>query len=269
MRLGLEAGAETLDLAVELDIRGVPIDAGALVENGVDATLAPLRERGLSVCQIGAFGFNPLAPDEGQKALLSAVIPLAAETGCPYIVINGGNYHPNSFGAVEPRNYDDAALDEVAAVLAPVVAQAEAHGARIAIEAYLKTAVGTPEAFLSLQAKVGSPALVANVDVTSLYDYWALVDPTASVAHTCNSLAGHYGLGHIKEIGLHEGFHLQAGLVPLGEGPTDWRQVLSLMAPHLPADSWLILEHVLSADEARSSVALLRRAAEEAGVTLT
>jgi hypothetical protein len=40
------------------------------------------------------------------------------------------------------------------------------------------------------------------------------------------------------------------------------------MAPHLPEDSWAILEHVLSPEEGRASVAFLRAAAAEAGVEL-
>ena len=43
MRLGLDAGKDTLDLAVELGIRGVPISADRLARDGVGATLAPLR----------------------------------------------------------------------------------------------------------------------------------------------------------------------------------------------------------------------------------
>lgn len=268
MKLGLEAGKETLDLAVELGISGVPIDAGDLVKNGVKATLAPLQARGLSVCQIGAFGFNPLALSQAQADLLAAAIPLAAETGCPYIVINGGNYHPTGFLGTDARNYTEAALDEVAGVLRPFLAQAEQFGVKLSIEPYLKTAVATPEKFILLKEKVASEALVINIDVTSLYDYWALVDPAESVFHTCTTLAGHYGLGHIKEIALQDAFHLQAGLVPLGQGLTNWQQVLELMSPYLPGDSWLILEHVLSPDEARNSVALLRQAAQQAGVDL-
>ena len=103
MRLGLEAGKDTLDLAVELGIRGVPISADALVKEGVEATLAPLRARGLEVCQIGAFGYNPLSSDTerqaAQTALLEQAIPLAPETGCTYITICGGNRHPSGFGA--------------------------------------------------------------------------------------------------------------------------------------------------------------------------
>jgi sugar phosphate isomerase/epimerase len=269
MRLGIEAGPHTTAAAIELGVGGVPIAAEALVRDGVEATLAPLRAQGLSVCQIGAFGFNPLALDPGQADVLERAIPLAAATGCPYIVINGGNYHPSGFLAADARNFTEAALDRVAEVLAPFVKLAERHGARLSIEAYLKTAVCSPERFLALYEKLGSAALVANVDVTSLYDFWDLVDPSAKVTHVCSALAGHYGLLHLKEVALSEGFHLHAGLAPLGAGTTAWEQVLRLSAPHLPADSWAIVEHVSSLDEARQSIALLRQAAAATGVTLT
>jgi sugar phosphate isomerase/epimerase len=274
MRLGLEAGAQTLDIAAEQGVRGVPISAEQLVTAGVEATLAPLRERGLEVCQIGAFGYNPLSTDRGRQAreaaTLARAIPVARETGCPYIVICGGNYHPSGFGASDPRTFQPQALDEVARALAPMAAMAEQHGAKLAIEPYLKTVVSTPERFLALQEKVESDALCVNIDVTSLYSgFWDLLDPRRTVEHICTALAGHYGLGHVKEIALAEGFHLHAGLAPLGQGATDWAQVLRLVEPHLPADSWLILEHVATPEEARASLSYLRTTAAQAGVTLT
>jgi len=272
MRLGLEAGKDTLDLAVELGIRGVPISAETLARDGVETTLAPLRERGLEVCQVGAFGYNPLSSDAerqaAQTAMLQAAIPLAPETGCTYITICGGNRHPSGFGAGDAYNYTAAALDEVAAALSPLLSLAEQHRVKLTIEAYLKTAVYSAERFLALHARLGSDALRCNVDVSSLYDYWDLWDPRAKVKETCTGLAGHYGLGHLKEIALQDGFHIQAGLAPLGQGPTDWAQVLRLMAPHMPGDSWAILEHVLSPEEGRASVALLRKAAAGVGVAL-
>jgi len=272
MRLGLEAGAQTLDVAAEQNVAGVPISAEQLVTTGVQATLAPLRERGLEVCQIGAFGFNPLSLDrEGQarqRQILEAAIPLAGETGCRYIVICGGNYDPSGFGRAHPRNYREEALDETARGLAPVVHLAERHGAMISIEPYLKTAISTPERFLALKEKVGSDALRVNLDVTSFYGYWDMWDPLSSVQHTCATLAGHYGLGHVKDVALQDGFHIHISLAPLSQGVTDWAATLRLMAPHLPEDSWLILEHVQTAEEARTSLAYLRTAAREAGVEL-
>ena len=272
MRLGLEAGSETHDLAVELGIHGVPVSMNQILDNGVEATLAPLKDRELQVCQIGAFGYNPLSTDREsqikQTKMLKAVIPLAPDTGCRYIVICGGNYHPSGFGAGDARNYTDQALKEVAAALVPMVDQAAKAGVYLSIEPYLKTAVYSPERFLSLQSMVGSDALRINIDPTSLYDYWDLWDSEHKVTDVCTKLAGHYGLGHIKEVALAEGFHIHAGLAPLGTGVTNWAQMLQLMAPHLPDDSWVILEHVQSAEEARNSYALLQKAAASVNVTL-
>lgn len=274
MRLGLEAGPHTHDLAVEHGIKGVPISVNDLVNQGVDLTLAPLQDRGLQVCQIGAFGFNPLSTDTETQArnaaALEKAIPLAKDTGCPYIVINGGNYHPSGFGAGDVRNFTDAALDRVAEALKPLLESAEKHGAKLSIEAYLKTAVHSAGTFLALKEKAGnSDALRCNIDVTSLYDYYDMWNPAPKVEQICNGLAGHYGLGHLKGVALREGFHVHMELAPITDDPTDWVQVLTLMAPHVPDDSWVILEHVLTPEEGRASLAHLREAAAKAGVELT
>lgn len=273
MRLGLEAGRDTLDAAVELGIRGAPIQAADLADKGLEATLAPLRERGLEACQIGAFQVNPLSDDaaaqEAAQDMLRRAIPHAAATGCPYIVICGGNHHPSGFGAWDPRNDTDEALDRVARVLNPLVALAAEHGAKLSIEPYLKTAVSSPERFHALRERIETPdALVANLDVTSLYDFRDYAAPAARCRATAEGFAGAYGLAHVKDIRLNDGFHLHVELAPLGASPTDWAQVLRLMAPHMPADGWLILEHVSGRDEARESLARLRAYAEEAGVEL-
>lgn len=274
MRLGLEAGEHTHALAVELGINGVPISADKLVQDGVDAVLKPLQDRGLSVCQIGAFGFNPLSTDSEaqarQAAILAKAIPLARETGCSYLVINGGNYHPSGFGGGDARNFTRQALERVADALKPLLDSAEKHGVKLSIEAYLKTAVNSPESFLALKEMVGATdALRVNIDVTSLYSYEDVWKPEPKVAHICQTLAGHYGLVHLKGVALKEGFHIHIALAPITEDQTDWSQVLGLVALHLPDDSWCILEHILTPEEARASVAHLQQAAKNAGVTLT
>ncbi|MXU64390.1 sugar phosphate isomerase/epimerase family protein [Oceanomicrobium pacificus] len=274
MRLGIEAGADTIEAAVELGIRGVPVDAAELASKGVGATLSTLKKHGLEVCQIGAFGFNPLSEDEAaqetQKDLLREVIPMAADTGCPYIVICGGNHHPSGFGDFDPRNWTEGAFDELVVTLQPFVALAARHGAKIAIEPYLKTAINHPERFHRLRERLSHPeALVANVDVTSLYDFRDYARPDQICREVCQGFSGVYGLGHIKDIGLEPGFHLQMGLAPLGTSPTNWIEVLRMMEPHMPKDSWLILEHLSDIEEARRSTAKLRDYAKEAGVSLT
>lgn len=267
MRLGIEAGSETLSIAVQENISGVPIFLDQLLQDGVDKTLAPIQENGLEVCQIGAFGFNPLAPDaQMQEATrqLEQGISIAAQVKCPYITITGGNYHPSGFLAGDPRNHDEATLGIIATRLKPVLAIAEAHEVKLTIEPYLKAAINSPEQFLKLKGLLGSDALRINIDVTSLYDYQDMLNPSPKVTHICQQLAGHYGLVHIKDVVLKEGFHIHIDLAPLGSSPTDWSHFLSLVAPHIPKDSWLILEHVANAEEARQSLLILKNAADKA-----
>jgi len=273
MRLGLEAGGDTLELAVELGIRGVPVDGGSLVNDGVDAALAPLRSRGLEVCQIGAFGYNPLSSDvdaaKQQAELLRCIIPLAGETGCRNVVIGPGNYHPSGFGHYDLRNFEPQAVHAFADAIAPLVALAEEHGVCLSIEMYLKGVIHSVSQFKALRRLVGCDALRANVDPSSLYTFWHAVHPARAVEDVCTGLAGHYGLVHVKEVAVSEGFHVHMGLVPLGMGHTDWAQMLRLVSPHMPEDSWLILEHVLSPEEGRQSYRVLMDAAGKARVTLS
>lgn len=272
MRLGIEVGEHTLDVAVQHGIQGVPIYINQLIDDGVEQTLKPLQDKGVAVCQIGAFGFNPLSTDvdaqNKQRQMLEQVIPMANDTGCRYIVINGGNYHPSGFLAGDARNFNNKALDLVAQELEPFINLAEKHNVVISIEPYLKTAIHSAERFLQLKQRLDSDALRINIDVTSLYNYQDMWDASAKIETTCNSLAGHYGLGHIKDVELKEAFHIHVDLAPLGSSGTDWSNVLALMSPHLPDDSWLILEHVSTPEEAEQSLALLRQSAEQAGVTL-
>lgn len=272
MRLAIEAGSNTLSIAVKENIKGVPIFSDQLLEDGVEKTLAPIKEKGLEVCQIGAFGFNPLSPEaefQEQTKKLEQIIPLAAQINCPYITITGGNYHPSGFLAGDPRNNDEAALNKISARLKPVLAIAEAHKVNLCIEPYLKAAINSPEQFLKLKDLVSSVALKINIDVTSLYDYLDMLNPNPKVAHICTQLAGHYGLIHIKDVALKEGFHIHIDLAPLGSSATDWSCFLSLIAPNFPDDSWIILEHLASAEEAAQSLLFLKAAATKAKLRLS
>jgi sugar phosphate isomerase/epimerase len=272
MKLALEAGPATLDLARELAVPGVPLDADTLLRDGPAAALAPLRERGLAPCQIGAFFFNPLDPDLAARAAaaerVARLIPLAAEAGCPFIAFAAGSRASDIFGGSHPGNLQDNALADAAASLAPLAALASRHSVRLSLEPHVRSVLSTPERGASLCARVGSPALRVTFDVTNFYGFFDLLDPESMRVRCETALAPCCGIVHFKEIALAPGFHLHAGLTPMGSGPTDWRAVLGTAAKIAPADSWLLVEHCGSADEARASIALVRAAASELGLSL-
>lgn len=274
MRLGLEAGEATLEAAVELGVTGVPIDGGALVERGIDATLTPLRTRGLEVCQIGAFGFNPLSTDRDevdvQTQLLRDLIPKAGETGGRFIVLGPGNYHPSGFGHYDPRNFETSARHAYADALRPMLDLADRHDVYLTIEPYLKGVVNGAEAFDEIRERADSDRLRCNLDPSSLYaGLHDFLDPGPLVTRTVDGLRGHIGLIHIKELAVQEGFHLKMGLAPLAAGHTDWAAMLTAASRHVSEDAWVIVEHCASIDEARQHVAAIREAARAAGISLS
>ncbi len=85
MRLGLEAGEHTFAFAKEYGIRGVTI--------------------GLDLCQIGAFGDNPLGPDSGGYGSAIRAIEVAATLPeRPVVVVPTASYAASVFTGTDWRN---------------------------------------------------------------------------------------------------------------------------------------------------------------------
>ncbi len=273
MRLGLSFGKEQIKLAKELGAGGVSMGVQALVQEGPEKTLAPLRENGLSVCHWTHWWYNPLVQDADKLAqatdTVKRAIPVVADTGCPDIVVNGGNYHPSGFEMSDPRNFTDQAIDEVARVMGPLLKLAEKHGAFLCVEPYIHCVVCTPERFLKLKEKVGSDALMCTLDICNFYTYPTMFTPTEHVRHVCETLKGHYRCVHAKDMIVSPGFHIHIDEADfLGQGSTDWITALQLIDRDMAGDGFVILEHHKTADTVRKGMANLKKAAEQAGVTL-
>jgi sugar phosphate isomerase/epimerase len=264
IQIGIDAASSSISFAREHGVKGVPISSKLIEKDGAGKAAAPIREAGLEVCQINAMGYNPLHPDvelrkeQGERVL--RVLSETEELGCPYVSINGGNYHPSGFLHGDLRNFGDAALEEISRELEPLLSEAEKRDAFITLEPYVKGVIYSAERYLALEQLLGERAgrMRINLDVSSLYDLHALIDPEPFCEDLCTTLTGKIGLIHVKDIKLEEGFHIHANLAPITEGPTNWEQLLRLSLPELPDDSWLILEHVQSSEEAGKSLSLIR-----------
>jgi len=272
MRLGISAGPNSIPIAVEHGAKGAPLQFNLLAQKGVRAAMAPIVEAGLEVCQIMAFAFNALSPErekqEDARRLLEKAIPLAPETGCPAIVVNGGNYDASGFLRGHRDNFTEAALDEAARGLASVVKLAESHGVQIAVEPFIQCVVNTPERFLALKEKVGSPALTVNLDVCNFFAFEDMWRPTEAVARICSALAGHYSLVHCKDLTVSKGVHIHIDETPLGTGMVDWDAAMGLVARDLPADGWFIYEHIKAPEDAQRGMEYLTEICKKHGVRL-
>lgn len=271
MKLGLMMGGDMIAVAKDLGFYSIPVWADELAKKGAKETCRPLRDAGLEVHTIGAFGFNPLNPDtaeqEQQRKVLKKVIDLAADTGARDILINGGNYG-KSFALGHAQNDSDAALDKAAAELAPFLKQAEKRGVYLTIEPFIQCAISTPERFLRLKEKVNSEHLMVTLDVCNFYTYATMWRPTELARHVCGMLRGHYRVAHAKDLRVEEGVHIHIAECPLGDGVTDWKTILTYVKQDLPMDGWFILEHCKTPEDAKYSLGNLLKAAKAAGANL-
>ena len=261
---------EAAEVAQRIGAHGLPLWVNALVPHGPEAATGPIREAGMKVCQIGAFGYNPLSPNREEQAMQAAwlreAIPLVGQVGCPHLVINSGNYDEAGFLRGHPDNFTERALDEVATALEPVLALAEEHGARIVIEPMVHCVVSTPERYVALKQRVRSEALRINLDLCNFFTLGDMWQPTETVERLCGALSGHYDLVHCKDLAVTQDVHIHIDETPLGTGAVDWATAMRHIARDLPADGWFIYEHVKCADDARAGAKLLRDMAQKTGI---
>ena len=270
MKLGMMSGADTIKVAVENGAQGIPLAINALAQKGPQQAIAPIAAAGLEVCQISGFAFNALSSDKAkqaeQRTLVEKAIPMAPDTGCPVIVVNGGNYDSSGFLCGHRDNFTDKALDEAARGIEPVCRLAEKHGVKIAIEPFIQCVINTPERYLKLKEKVASPALTVTLDVCNFFTFEDMWRPTEAVTRICSALAGHYALVHCKDLAVAKGVHIHVDETPLGTGVADWAAALKFIARDLPADGWFIYEHIKAPEHAPAGMRYLREAAAKAGV---
>jgi len=270
IRFAVDAGSDTVALAIETGCKGVPGDVGSLLASGVDKVVEPLREKGLELCELMCFGLNLLHPEAAlrQRGVdeLCKALPLAKQVGCPYVVTTAGNYNSNIFGLGDPENFTDSALKEAAAGLEEPLRIAEAHGVSICIKPFIKTAVYSAESFLRLKEICGSENLKVSLDVAGVYDVADIWNPVPKTTHVCRALREHIGILHLKEIGMVPGYYVQLELLAHGSGATPWDVVLRECADHVPEDSWVIIEHIESLEDGRAAVPLITRIAQDLGI---
>ena len=199
---------------------------------------------------------------------MNALLPLAARSGSRWIALAGGSLHPDVFGGAHPDNLSDAALEKAAKTLAPLARRAAEFGVRLTLEPHIRSVLATPERAARLCALIGEDAVRITLDPTNFMGFLDLLDPLPLLDRCATALSSCCGMVHIKEITPQPGFHLHAGLAPVGTGRTDWERVLQIADRIAPPESWVLVEHCANAAEARESVRLMRSAAARRGLNL-
>lgn len=273
MRLGLGLGGQGLDArgliaqAKTHGVSGLLMDVSEVRKQTIADWRRLLAENALEVVQVGGWVFNPLRPTPETEAIARDALAAAADLGAPCIIMGGGTRNPNHSFCGHPDNFTDDAITEAAGSLRPLAREAEGVGVVITLEIHFATVLCDWEACRKLIEEIASPAVKINLDAANMIrysDYWSSSD---YIRAGIESLGALIQTCHAKDVVMHDALHLHMDECPAGEGCLNYADIITLVDAHLPADTYMMVEHT-PLDKLPAAMAYIRDSAAQAGVAI-
>ena len=273
MRLGLGLGGLGLDArgliaqAKTHGVSGLLLDVSEVRKQSIVDWRRQLAESALEVVQVGAWALNPLRPTPETEAIARDALAAAADLGAPCIIMGGGTKNANHSFCGHPDNFTDGAIAEAAAALKPLAREAEAIGVLVTLEIHFATVLCDWEACRKLIEEIASPAVKINLDAANMIrysDYWSSSD---YIRAGIESLGAMIQTCHAKDVVMHEALHLHMDECPAGEGCLNYADIIAMVDAHLPADTYMVVEHTPLA-KLPAAMAYIRDCAAQAGVAI-
>ncbi|TAK22816.1 MAG: sugar phosphate isomerase/epimerase [Chloroflexota bacterium] len=173
---------------------------------------------------------------------IEAGIRLAADLGCPSLVLASGSYNPAGRFFADRRNFTPEALDRVAASLRKLVPIAADHCVSIGIEPGTATVVNTPRRMRTLLDMVDSPHVKVNLDPVNWINFYEYFDSGPFLDSMFDLLAENVSAIHAKDCAYENKLCIHISEAPPGQGGLDYHTFLR-RAADLPLDTYFIIEH--------------------------
>ena len=273
MRLGLGLGGQGLD-ARELiaqakthGVSGLLLDVSEVRKQSIADWRRLLADNELEVVQVGGWAYNPLRPTPETEAIARDALAAAADLGAPCIIMGGGTKNPNHSFCGHPDNFTAGAITEAAAALQPLAREAEAVGVLVTLEIHFATVLCDWSACQNLIEEIASPAVKINLDAANMIrysDYWSSSD---YIRAGIESLGTRIQTCHAKDVVMHDALHLHMDECPAGEGCLNYADIIGLVDAHLPADTYMVVEHT-PLDKLPAAMAYIKGCAAQAGVAI-
>ena len=273
MRLGLGLGGLGLDAAGLIEqaktygATGLLLDVSEVRKQPIADWRQQLADNELEVAQVGGWAFNPLRPTPATEAIVRDALAAASEVGAPRIVLGGGTKNPNHSFCGHPDNFSDGAIAEAAATLKPLAREAETAGLLVTLEIHFATVLCDWNACRKLIEAVGSPAVKINLDAANMIRYEHYWNSSAYIREGVESLGEMIATCHAKDVVMHDALHLHIDECPAGEGCLNYADIIGLVDTHLPADTYLVVEHT-PLEKLPAAMAYVKDCAAQAGVAI-
>ncbi len=199
--------------------------------------------RGLKI--VGLYGYyNLVDPDPAKRRRGEQRMQFLIENwkrfGCPIIATETGTLNPKSEWLESPENATEKAYQDCRATLARLAKAAAKTGAIVAIEAYWRNVIDSPERTERLFRDVNSPALKLVMDPCNYFRKEDLARMQPMLEEIFRRVGRQTALAHAKDVkAAADGTDLPAS----GLGVLDYPLYLRLLAG-LDRELYLAVEHL-------------------------
>ncbi len=224
------------------------------------------------IAEVGAWGNNPISPDDATRELsvdnTIAALELADRVGAR-VCVNVAGSRGETWDGPHPDNVSRDTFDRIVESVRRIVDAVKPTRTAYALEAMPFTLPDSPETYVELLDAIDRPAYTAiHFDPVNMIHAPRLAYDTAGFLRRCFDLLGpRIRSVHAKDIALRGDLTVSLPEVPPGEGVLNYGVFLREIGK-LNADLPVLIEHLPDAETYERAAAFVRSVAERVGVAL-
>ena len=246
-----------------------------LDETADDATVAAFeraaREADIVIAEVGAWGSNPISPDEESRRAAIRFnqerLALADRIGA-LCCLNVAGSRGATWDGPHPDNLTPDTFDLIVQTVREIIDGVKPQRAYYCLETMPWVFPDSPDSYLCLHKAIDRQRFGVHLDPVNLIASPRLLYYNAALLQECFDKLGPYIIScHAKDIALQENLTVHLQEVRPGTGALDYRTFLRELNV-LPADVPVMLEHLATSQDYELAQAHVRAVAREIDVTI-
>lgn len=242
---------------------------GPVEEDALAAWAAAANKRGILIAEVGAWGNNPISPDEDARkhsiADLKRQLHRADLMGAR-CVVNVAGSRGERWAGPHPDNLTRETFDMIVAVTREIIDEVQPKRAKYTLETMPWAFPDSAQSYRDLVEAIDRPGFGVHLDPFNIINCPARAFDTASVVRECFRLLGpHIVACHAKDVKMHDDLTVRIEEVFPGDGCMDYRVYLREIEK-LDRDMPVRIEHI-PRERFPEAIEWVRRIAAEIGVT--
>lgn len=225
-------------LALNIAIEGLHLKAGQLNPGLAGEVGQGFQRNGVQIAVLGCY-INPIHPDEAVRANLIEFfkdhVRYVRDMGCGLVGLETGTPTPDY--SPDPNTGSEENFQAMLRTMEQLVAEAESHGVKVAVEAVTHHTVSTPEKMKRLLDEIQSTNLVVIHDPVNLINAENADDQARMIEEPFQLYGDRIMIIHAKDFSMSDGVYKQ---IPTGFGQLDYSRLLRLIAETKPGISILL-----------------------------